>query len=114
MPHECDDRPFQIDHIISKKHQGPSVAANLALSCFRCNSLKGSDISGRNRNASKPIPLFDPRRHKWNRHFRWEGARLIGLTPIGRFSSITLLHINDTIRVELREELIEEGVFPPI
>ena len=36
---------------------------------------------------------------------------LIGQTPIGRVT-IALLHINDDYRVELREELIGDGVFP--
>jgi 5-methylcytosine-specific restriction endonuclease McrA len=31
--------PFEIDHIVSRKHQGATVAGNLALSCFRCNSF---------------------------------------------------------------------------
>ncbi|MGA7500565.1 MAG: HNH endonuclease signature motif containing protein [Isosphaeraceae bacterium] len=112
LSQEWDERPFEIDHIISKKHQGPTVAGNLALSCFRCNSFKGSDISGRDRNTRKLTPLFNPRRHKWARHFRWQGAYLIGRTPVGRVT-VALLHINDRYRVELREQLIEEGVFPP-
>jgi len=58
-------------------------------------------------------PLFNPRRHKWARHFRWQGAYLIGRTPVGRVT-VALLHINDEYRVELREGLIEEGVFPPV
>lgn len=37
---------------------------------------------------------------------------MIGRTPIGQVT-IALLHINDEYRVELRERLIEEGVFPP-
>jgi len=108
----ADDRPFEIDHIISRKHQGPTVAGNLALSCFRCNSFKGSDISGRDPKKRKLTPLFNPRRHKWARHFRWRGPYLIGRTPVGRLT-VALLQINDTLRVELREELIEEGGFPP-
>jgi len=55
--------------------------------------------------------LFNPRRHKWSRHFRWEGAYLVGLTPMGRVL-VELLNINDPLRVELREELIEEDLFP--
>jgi hypothetical protein len=80
--------------------------------CVFCNSFKGSDISGRDRNTRKLTPLFNPRRHKWARHFRWQGAYLIGRTPVGRVT-VALLHINDRYRVELREQLIEEGVFPP-
>jgi len=34
MPQAFDDSPFEIDHIIAQKHSGPTVASNLALSCF--------------------------------------------------------------------------------
>lgn len=112
LPQEFDDRSFEIDHIISRKHHGPTVAGNLALSCFRCNSYKGSDISGRDMNTGMLTPLFNPRRHKWTRHFRWQGAYLIGRTPVGRVT-VDILNINDPFRVELRADLIEEGLFPP-
>lgn len=112
LPQEADDRPFEIDHIRSRKHRGPTVAGNLALSCFRCNSFKGSDVSGIDDVTNKLTPLFNPRRRKWTTHFRWEGPYLIGRTDIGRVT-VTLLQINDEYRVELREMLIEEGEFPP-
>jgi 5-methylcytosine-specific restriction endonuclease McrA len=112
MPQEFDDTPFEIDHIIARKHRGPTVAGNLALTCFYCNSFKGSDIAGFDPRTNKLTPLFNPRRHKWTRHFRWRGAYLIGRTPVGRVT-VDLLHINDPFRVELREALIEEDVFPP-
>jgi len=108
LSQEFDDRPFEIDHIRSQKHRGPAIASNLALSCFRCNSFKGSDISSIDVATRKLTPLFNPRRHKWARHFRWEGAYLVGRTPIGRVT-VALLHINDELRVELREELIADG-----
>src|SRR4051812_19992387 len=112
MPQEYDEITFEIDHIIARKHHGAGVAGNLALSCFHCNSFKGSDIAGRDPLTRKLTPLFHLRRHKWDRHFRWAGAYLIGRTPVGRVT-VDLLNINDPLRVELREELIEEGVFPP-
>jgi hypothetical protein len=112
LSQEFDDRAFEIDHVISRKHHGPTVAGNLALSCFRCNSFKGSDISGRDTKTRTLTPLFNPRRHKWARHFRWEGPYLIGRTRIGRVT-VALLHIHDEYRVKLREEPIAEGVFPP-
>jgi len=112
LSQQFDDRPFEIDHIISEKHQGPTIAGNLALSCFRCNSFKGADISGRDAATRKLTPLFNPRRHKWAKHFRWQGAYLIGLTPVGRVT-VAVLRINEPFRVELREELIIEGVFAP-
>jgi hypothetical protein len=112
MPQDYDDIPFEIDHIIARKHGGPTVSRNLALSCFYCNSFKGSDIAGVEPGTHKLIPLFNPRRHKWSRHFRWNGSRLEGRTAIGRVT-VALLRINDSYRIELREGLIEEGLFPP-
>lgn len=110
LSQEFDDRPFEIDHIRSQKHSGPSIASNLALSCFRCNSFEGSDISGIDAVTGKLTPLFHPRRHKWATHFRWDGPYLVGRTPTGRVT-VALLRINDDVRVELRDELIAEGSF---
>lgn len=56
--------------------------------------------------------LFNPRRHKWDRHFRYDGPMLIGRTAIGR-TTIQVLQINCDEQVMLRESLIAEGVFPP-
>jgi hypothetical protein len=112
MPQAADDAAFEIDHVVARKHIGPTAAANLCLSCFYCNSFKGSDLTGRDPKTRKITPLFNPRRHKWAKHFRWQGAYLTGRTPVGRVT-VALLHINDEYRVELREGLIEEGVFPP-
>lgn len=112
MSQDYDDTPFEIDHIISRKHGGSTVAGNLALSCFFCNSFKGSDISSLAPGTRKLTPLFNPRRHKWSRHFRWEGPQLLGRTAIGRVT-VAMLRINDPFRVELRAGLIDEGVFPP-
>jgi hypothetical protein len=112
LPQAFDDRPFEIDHIIAEKHHGPTAAGNLALSCFRRNSFKGSDISGRDRRTRKLTPLFNPRRHKWAKHFRWQGAYLMGRTAVGRVT-VDVLRINEPFRLELREELMAEGVFPP-
>ena len=112
MLQAADDDPFEIDHIIARKHSGPTVASNLCLSCLYCNSFKGSDMSSRDPKTRKLTPLFNPRRNKWAKHFRWQGAVLIGRTPVGRVT-VALLRINDPFRVELREGLIAEGVFPP-
>ena len=55
------------------------------------------------------VGLFNPRIHKWARHFEWNGAVLVGKTPIGR-ATVLVLEINLSYRVELRESLIAEGV----
>jgi hypothetical protein len=82
------------------------------LICFYYNSFNGSDISSLEGVRRRLTPLFNPRRQKWSRHFRWEGPYLLGRTAIGRVT-IDLLKISDPFRVEFREELMAEGLFPP-
>jgi hypothetical protein len=112
MPHQYDALPFEVDHIIAVKHGGDTVARNLALACFWCNRFKGTDFATLDPRTRKRIFLFNPRRHRWHRHFRWDGARLIGRTPVGR-ATIALLKINHPLGIQARDELIDEGVFPP-
>jgi hypothetical protein len=112
MPQAADDAAFEIDHIRSRKHDGPTVASNLYLFFYYCNSFQGSDLTSFDKQTRKITPLFNPCRPKGSKHFRWEGPDLIDLTPTGRVT-VALLHINDECRVELRGMLIEEGVFPP-
>ena len=106
--------PFPIDHIIALQHGGPTVLGNLALSCLHCNSHKGPNIAGIDQRTKKLTKLFHPRRHKWARHFRWEGADVIGRTAVGRVT-VAVLALNHPDLVEVRQSLIEEGRFgaPP-
>jgi HNH endonuclease len=110
LPQAATSVPFEIDHIISRKHHGPTIASNLASACWYCNSFKGSDISGLDPKTRKVTRLFHPRRHKWSHHFRYEGAVLIGRTAIGR-TTIRVLQINCDEAVTLRESLIADGLF---
>jgi hypothetical protein len=112
VPQAFDRLPFEIDHIIAKKHRGPTRAQNLCLACFACNNHKGTNVAGVDPGTNKIVPLFNPRRHKWDRHFHWDGAELVGKTPAGR-ATVAVLEINLPLRVAFRQELIEEGVFPP-
>jgi hypothetical protein len=112
MSQEYDDGTFEIDHIIAVTHGGPTRASNLCLACFSCNSFKGPNLSGRDTKTRKIVALFNPRRHRWHRHFRWDGPRLVGRTPMGR-ATVATLRINLDHRVAYRQELIAEGVFPP-
>src|ERR1700732_1661956 len=93
VPQDHDELSFEIEHIIAKKHGGKSVLSNLAWACFACNHYKGSDIAGRDPATNKLVPLFTPRRHRWERHFRWNGAQLVGRTFIGR-ATVAVLRMN--------------------
>jgi hypothetical protein len=110
LPQAATSVPFEIDHIISRKHHGPTIASNLANTCWYCNSFKGSDLSGLDPLTGKLTRLFHPRRHKWSHHFRDVGPLLIGRTAIGR-TTIIVLQINCEEAVTLRESLIAEGLF---
>ncbi len=57
-------------------------------------------------------PLFNPRRHKWERHFRWRGAYVAGRTALGR-TTVMVLNMNGAYLLGLRQELLHEGLFPP-
>ena len=105
---------FEIEHIVPEQHGGSSALGNLAYACVRRNCHKGPNLAGIDRQTSRTrlVRLFNPRRHSWTYHFSWDGPRVVGRTPIGRVT-VELLAMNDPIRVALREELIEEGVFPP-
>jgi hypothetical protein len=112
MPQACYRSVFQPDHIIAEKHGGPTVAGNLCWTCFHCNLHKGTNLSGIDPRTRKKAWLFNPRRMKWSRHFRWDGAILVGKTPEGR-ATIEVLQINSEDYVQARTALIAEGVFPP-
>jgi hypothetical protein len=105
------DLPFEIDHVIAEHHLGPTESKNLCLACFACNRHKGPNVAGVDPKTKKIVPLFHPRRHKWSRHFRWDGPVLAGRTPIGR-ATVIALKINLIHRIDLRQGLIDEGVFP--
>lgn len=105
--------PFPIDHIIARQHRGRTTPGNLALCCLHDNLHKGPNIAGIDPVTRRLTRLFNPRRHRWDRHFRWDGAYLIGRTAVGR-TTIAVLAMNDPDVIKVRRSLIEEGLFPPV
>lgn len=111
LPQEYDPRPFHLDHIRPQKHDGPSISENLALCCAACSLFKGPSPAGYDPETDTLSALFNPRAEDWRKHFTWNGAMLAGLTPVGR-TTIAVLRINDPLRVQHRQLLIELGVYP--
>lgn len=99
---------FHLDHVIPKQHGGEDGQKNRCLSCSRCNLNKGPNLATRDPKTKRLIPLFNPRKQRWCRHFRWRGAVLLGLTNVGK-GTIRILGINEPERIQLRQNLIEEG-----
>ncbi|MBC7819281.1 MAG: HNH endonuclease [Planctomycetaceae bacterium] len=108
MPQQFDHATFEVDHIQPVVHGGKTVSRNLALSCFACNRFKGPNLAGIDPATGKLSKLFHPRRHDWDYHFAWHGARLIGRTAIGR-ATVRVLNINDPLRCHLRDASIADG-----
>ncbi len=99
---------FHVEHIVARQHGGPTEPDNLALACSFCNFHKGPNIAGLDSETGQLVPLFHPRRDRWTDHFAWEGALVVGRTPVGR-ATAQLLAMNDWQRVEVRENLHAHG-----
>ena len=109
LPQTGTTLSHEFDHVIAAKHGGRTTAGNLALACFTFNHHKGPNIAGIDPVTNSIVRLYNPRRHKWDRHFTWAGPILVGRTAIGR-ATIAILEINLSYRVEIRAALMDEGV----
>ncbi len=108
IPGSAFPLPFQIDHVLAEKHGGETAEANLALACPHCNRFKGPNIAGLDPATGQLVRLFHPRSDVWTDHFRMDGARVEGTTPIGR-ATVDVLAMNaDDLRL-IRAELIAES-----
>lgn len=77
---------FEREHIKPVIAGGSNDFDNLAVSCAKCNRAKSSHVTGEDPHTLLIVPLFNPRRNKWDRHFTISPASgvKIGLTPTGR------------------------------
>jgi 5-methylcytosine-specific restriction endonuclease McrA len=95
--------PHEIDHTIPEKHGGKTSADNLALTCWRCNRHKGSDVGSFDLLTGEFTFLFHPRLQKWSDHFTWNVFEIQGKTPEGRVT-VQLLQLNSIKRLIERQE----------
>jgi hypothetical protein len=104
---------YHIEHIIPKARGGESDPSNYALCCITCNGHKAHHVTGIDPKSGKEIPLFDPRRDRWERHFRFSDANLeiVGITAKGR-ATIDRLMMNERKQREARSLWLELGLFP--
>ena len=101
---------FHVDHIIAQKHNGPTVLDNLAWACYECNICKGTDIASYDTITKELTRFFNPRKDDWDDHFKLEGARIVGLTPVGRVT-VRLLQMNDPSQIEARRAMLDSGLW---
>jgi hypothetical protein len=106
---------FEAEHIFPRGRGGLTVPDNLAFACRRCNLLKGDAIEAFNRRTGRLAPLFNPRRDRWDDHFRRsrDGLRIYGRTVTGR---VTVERLRFNTPAEQRARQIQRdylsNVFP--
>jgi hypothetical protein len=103
----------EVDHIISVKHGGPTVADNLAYACAFCNRQKGSDIGSILWQTGEFIRFFNPRTDRWSQHFRLEGVVIQPQTSIGEVTT-RILDLNHSDRLLERQTLLAVGRYPTL
>jgi hypothetical protein len=103
---------FHIDHIVPRAADGPTVSENLALACVSCSLRKGARRTAPDPETGREEPLFHPRQQRWSDHFRWDGERVVPLTPTGR-ATAGALALNRPVILAIRQEQAARGRHPP-
>ncbi len=106
---------FHIEHLVPRSRGGPTVMANLALSCPGCNMAKADRTTGKDENGNTQ-PLFNPRDYKpamlgWHLHFVLErdSGLILPRTRVGE-ATVTTIRMNDLARVFARKLQIQAGL----
>lgn len=102
---------FQIDHIISRKHDGETHLDNLAYACPDCNRYKGSDL-GTYLNANTDfVRFYNPRKDTWNEHFEIDDAGQITGKTLTGVATTKIFAFNHPDRIIERRILVELGLW---
>ena len=110
--HEADTYlGCQVDHIISLKHAGETVLANLAYACAFCNRHKGSDVGSISPSTGRFVRFFNPRADRWAAHFLLSGHEIQPTSEIGE-ATARILGLNSMERVLERRTLMARGRYP--
>jgi HNH endonuclease len=104
---------FHVEHIIPQSRGGHTQLDNLAWACPSCNLHKSNRVENIDPETTELVPLFNPRIDNWNAHFRWDGYRVVGQTPIGR-ATVTVLDLNHPRRIQIRTAEAVFALFPPV
>ena len=106
--------PLEIDHLSPASRGGTDDEENLWLAWRMCNGFKSDHTQGHDPLTGEEVPLFNPRNEQWGKHFVWseDGSQVIGITPYGRATVVTL-QLNNVIAVMVRREWVAAGWHPP-
>ncbi|MEO7319658.1 MAG: HNH endonuclease, partial [Chthoniobacteraceae bacterium] len=104
---------YHVEHIVPKVRGGADTPANYALACVTCNGHKSDHITGTDPRTSGEVALFNPRRDRWERHFRFSPGTLEihGITAKGR-ATVARLQMNERKQIEARTLWVQLEIFP--
>lgn len=104
---------FVCEHIIPISRDGETTLENLALACGGCNGHKYNKVEAPDPVDGKLVPLYNPRRQRWQDHFGWDEdyTHVVGLTPTGR-ATVEALKLNRPGVVNMRKLLRTVGKHP--
>lgn len=112
LAQEGQEATFHVDHVVPRSADGPTTLDNLALACVSCSLRKGARQFSLDPETQQQVPLFNPRRDRWSRHFRWDGTRVVGVTATGR-TTVEELKMNRPLILGIRVEEASRNRHPP-
>ncbi len=86
---------------VPHRHSSAEIRDGQSLALFSVHLLREGQLGC---HKGTPLPLSSP---------LWQPDISMGGAPCGGHITLQLLKISDAFRVELREEMIGEGLFPP-
>jgi hypothetical protein len=106
--------PYVCEHVLPRVRGAGDTPAELAWACPACNGHKFTKTHARDPQTGQAVPLFNPRRQRWSRHFAWSNDFLliIGRTSTGR-ATVEALRLNRPELRNLRRALRAIGEHPP-
>ena len=104
---------FHLEHILPSSRGGASALENLAWACPGCNLRKSDRIDAVDPETNATVLLFHPRTETWGVHFVFDDYQVVGLTPVGRATTLTL-DFNQARRIQIRQAEQLFGLFPPV
>lgn len=106
--------PFVCEHVRPRVRGAGNTISKLAWAYPGCNSHKYDKTQAYDPRSEHVVPLFNPRRQVWSRHFAWSEDLLVvqGRTAIGR-ATVEALSLNRLELVTLRRALTAISEHPP-
>lgn len=112
-PEQVFNFAFEVEHVAPRAGGGDDTLDNLALACESCNLYKSDTTSGWDAEEAQDVPLFHPRRDRWEEHFQFdpETGELRGLSAVGR-ATVTRLRMNSGFQLRARRHWAKMGLYP--